>query len=147
VRFRVLGPLEVRSDSGDAVEIGGPRPRPLLAMPVLDAALALGEHFGLITGLRELVEEHPLRERLCGQLMRALYAAGRQAEALAVFEDGRRRLADPSAELAEIHLAVLRGAEPSVHNGLPAQLASFVGREVDLARIARCSVASLARLG
>ncbi len=108
-----------------------------------EAELELGGHRDLVTGLRELVAAHPLRERLRGQLMRALYGSGRQAEALAVFEDARRTLADelgadPSPELAEVHLAVLR-AEPSPANttrpALPAQLTSFVGREEEIDRI------------
>jgi predicted ATPase/DNA-binding SARP family transcriptional activator len=113
----------------------------------VEADLALGQPGPLVPELQSLVEEHPLRERLCGQLMRALYGSGRQAEALAVFEDARRRLADelgadPSPELAAVHLAVLRADESlvpasGVRRGLPAQLTSFVGREDELRRVGK----------
>jgi DNA-binding SARP family transcriptional activator/ABC-type branched-subunit amino acid transport system substrate-binding protein/streptogramin lyase len=59
----------------------------------IDADLALGRERELIGELETLVERHPLRERLRGQLMLALYRAGRQAEALRVYQDGRRHLA------------------------------------------------------
>ncbi|MBM7491258.1 putative ATPase [Micromonospora luteifusca] len=107
----------------------------------VEADLALGAHGALIAELRELVAAHPLRERLRGQLMRALAALGRSAEALAEFEDARHTLAeqlgvDPSAELAAIHLAVLRGEERgSAEPALPSQLTTFVGREEELKRV------------
>jgi predicted ATPase/DNA-binding SARP family transcriptional activator len=92
-----------------------------------------------VADLRALVAAHPLRERLRGLLMRALHATGRQAEALAEFEDTRRLLADelgadPSPELSATHLAILR-AEGPPRAGLPAQLTSFVGRTRELARL------------
>ncbi|MEV4014605.1 BTAD domain-containing putative transcriptional regulator [Nonomuraea angiospora] len=104
-----------------------------------EAALALGEHHAVAAELAELVETHPWRERARALLMRALYAGGRQAEALAAFEQARRFLGDelgvdPSAELAEAHLAILR-AEPAAAPALrrlPAQLTSFVGRSQEL---------------
>ncbi|MEU5883525.1 BTAD domain-containing putative transcriptional regulator [Spirillospora sp. NPDC047279] len=113
-----------------------------------EAELALGE-YGTITALRELAAEHPLRERARGLLMRALYATGRQAEALAVYEDVRAVLAeelgaDPSAELAGVHLAILRGeaerpeaAAPAALTALPAQLTTFVGRDEELRRVGK----------
>ncbi len=93
-----------------------------------------------VTELRTLVAAYPLRERLRGQLMRALHATGRPAEALAEFEDTRRLLADelgtdPSPELAATHLAILRAEQPP-RAGLPAQLTSFVGRVDELAWLA-----------
>lgn len=108
-----------------------------------EAALALGEHHAVAAELTELVEAHPLRERARALLMRALYAGGRQAEALAAYDQARRFLGDelgvdPSAELAEAHLAILR-AEPAAAPALrrlPAQLTSFVGRAEELRELA-----------
>ena len=59
----------------------------------IEADLACGRHAQLATELRTLVRRHPLRERLRGQLMLALYRSGRQAEALDVYAEGRRVLA------------------------------------------------------
>jgi predicted ATPase/DNA-binding SARP family transcriptional activator len=104
-----------------------------------DAELAHGEAQALIPELQELAKAHPLRERLHGLLMRALSGSGRQAEALTAFESIRRTLADelgadPSPELADAHLAVLR-AQPLQVTGIPAQLTSFVGRDDELERV------------
>ncbi|WP_171064327.1 BTAD domain-containing putative transcriptional regulator [Actinomadura soli] len=110
-----------------------------------EARLAIGEAATVVAELRGLVDAQPLRERARALLMRALHGSGRQAEALSVFEDGRRILAeelgaDPSRELADVHLAILRGeiggAEP-IRANLPAQLTSFVGREEELRRVGK----------
>ncbi|MEU7898139.1 BTAD domain-containing putative transcriptional regulator [Nonomuraea sp. NPDC049152] len=76
---------------------------------LLDGSAPAGE---LVAELGGLVRRHPLRERLRGQHMRALAAAGRRAEALEAFEEARRTLAeelgaDPSPELAELHVRLL----------------------------------------
>ncbi len=80
----------------------------------VDAELRLGRGPELVAEVTELAAANPLRERLCGLLMRALYAAGRQADALQTYADIRHTLADqlgvdPSPALAAIHLAILRG--------------------------------------
>ena len=105
-----------------------------------EAELRLGDASEPIERLRELTRAHPLRERAHALLIRALTAAGRHTEALAVFEDVRRTLADelgtdPSTELTDAHLTALR-AEPLRAKAIPAQLASFVGREDELERVA-----------
>ena len=56
----------------------------------IEADLALGRHAELTPELTTLVRRHPLRERLRAQLMLALYRSGRQADALAAFDDARR---------------------------------------------------------
>jgi DNA-binding SARP family transcriptional activator len=106
------------------------------------ADLELGR--GDVVGeLEALVAEHPLRERLRGQLMLAIYRSGRQAEALAAYQEARRALVDelglePGRELRELEQAILRqdpvldpapAAEPA-----PAapDRAEFVGREREL---------------
>ena len=55
-----------------------------------EAALALGEHRESVSGLHTALEENPVRERLWGQLMLALYRSGRQADALETFQQARR---------------------------------------------------------
>ncbi|MEU2333656.1 BTAD domain-containing putative transcriptional regulator [Streptomyces sp. NPDC006654] len=106
----------------------------------IEAELALGGGAELVPELRALLAGRPLSERLYGQLMRALHASGRPAEALTVFEEARRALADhlgadPSPELAELHLELLRGTGPE-RPRLPVQLTRFIGREPELTRIA-----------
>lgn len=78
----------------------------------IDADLKLRRHEDLIGELSALVREHPLRERLRGQLMIALYLGGRQAEALEVYRDGRHILKkdlglEPSPELRRLEAAIL----------------------------------------
>ncbi|WP_204010682.1 BTAD domain-containing putative transcriptional regulator [Sphaerimonospora thailandensis] len=78
-----------------------------------DALLELGEHSPLAGELADLVLRHPLRERLRMAHMRALYGAGRQAEALAGFDEMRALLAeelglDPGTELVALRQAILR---------------------------------------
>jgi DNA-binding SARP family transcriptional activator len=79
----------------------------------IDADLALGENAALVGELELLVRENPLRERLRAALMRALYGAGRQAEALEVYRQTRSMLIDelgiePGPELQELERAILR---------------------------------------
>src|SRR5438067_5827471 len=79
----------------------------------IEAELALGRHAGLIGELEALVREHPLREGLRASLMLALYRAGRQAEALTVYQDARRALVDelglePTRVLQDLEQAILR---------------------------------------
>jgi DNA-binding SARP family transcriptional activator len=80
----------------------------------IDAQLMLENDAELIARLRGLVARHPLRERLWGQLMTALYRSGRQAEALTAFQRLRRQVADelgvePSPQLRRIQQQMLKG--------------------------------------
>src|SRR5205085_1793343 len=94
----------------------------------IDAELELGRVSELVGELEGLVSDHPFRERLLGQLMLALYRAGRQAAALEAFRAARRRFAselgiEPGPQLAQLErqilehdpsLSVERGIRPSV---------------------------------
>src|SRR5262249_54568994 len=78
----------------------------------MDAELARGRHAALVPELEAYVAEHPLRERLRGQLMLALYRCGRQADALEAYRDGRSLLVDelaldPSPALQRLERAIL----------------------------------------
>ncbi|GAB3474245.1 BTAD domain-containing putative transcriptional regulator [Nocardiopsis coralliicola] len=111
-----------------------------------EARIALGRAGEAVADLREHADAHPLRERAWALLIRALGGAGQQAEALDAFAAIRGALAaelgaDPSPELAEAHLAVLRGsaapAPPAPERwGLRHQFTTFVGREGDVRRVA-----------
>jgi DNA-binding SARP family transcriptional activator len=79
----------------------------------IQADLDDGRHSELVGELEGLVEQHPVRERLRGQYMLALYRSGRQAEALEAYQDCRRILVEqlgiePSRELQQLHGAILR---------------------------------------
>jgi predicted ATPase/DNA-binding SARP family transcriptional activator len=134
----------------------------------IEADLALGEGASLVGELRVLVSDDPLAERPRALLMRALYAAGRQAEALEVYHQARELLAsrlgvDPSAQLEQVYLRILRGEEaaatvaprtarttdhsldsertlvsapgPLVASRAPNTLTSFVGRDTEVSRV------------
>jgi DNA-binding SARP family transcriptional activator len=78
----------------------------------IEADLGLGRHGELVPELEALVARDPLRERARGQLMLALYRSGRQGDALDIYRDGARLLADelglrPGPELARLERAIL----------------------------------------
>jgi predicted ATPase/DNA-binding SARP family transcriptional activator len=134
-----------------------------LTEDLADALIGVGGQPDLAE-LAAVARANPLRERLQGALIRALYAAGRQADALEAYERTRHRLADelgidPSPQLEAIHLAVLRQdaavlppSAPSAassteetggpadqlragHGNLRTSLTSFVGREDEVTRV------------
>jgi DNA-binding SARP family transcriptional activator/streptogramin lyase len=79
---------------------------------LIEAKLALGQHARVVAELESLVAEHPLREQLRAQLMLALYGSGRQAEALEVYQEGRRKLLaelglEPGEDLRRLEHAIL----------------------------------------
>lgn len=84
---------------------------------LVELRLTAGESGDLVGELRRLIARHPLRESLWCLLMSALAAAGRQADALAAYQEIREQLreqlgVDPGAELAATHATVLDGATP-----------------------------------
>ncbi len=102
----------------------------------VDAELAVGRHAELLGELEAAVAEHPLRERLVGQLMRALQKSGRQADALATYRTARTVLIDetglePGAELRAVHAEILRGDDWPIHQ-LPADVRVFTGRDASV---------------
>ncbi|GAA2061182.1 transcriptional regulator AfsR [Streptomyces albiaxialis] len=115
----------------------------------LDLDLQVGCHAEAVSELTALTAAHPLRERLRELLMLALYRSGRQAEALAVYADTRRLLADelgvdPRTELSELQQRILEADEELTYQTdaasdtstvtvtrpaqLPATVADFTGR-------------------
>lgn len=130
---------------------------------LMSLRLLTGEAGSVVGELRQLVAEHPLRDSLRISLMRALHRSGRQADALPVYEEGRRMLAeelglDPSPRLREAHADVLRGAtEPAttpvtpdpdghtppdaVRSYLPHDTTDFSGRSAELLEL-RAAMAS-----
>jgi predicted ATPase len=125
----------------------------------VECDLALGRHAELAAEVPGLVAAFPLRERLAGQLMVALYRCGRRGEALAVFDSARHVLAeqlglDPGPQLAQVQADVLAddpalaapagplvaaragtGTGRALPNNLPAQLARFIGRDRELSEV------------
>ncbi|MBD0838593.1 BTAD domain-containing putative transcriptional regulator [Streptomyces sp. TRM68416] len=123
-----------------------------------DLRLAAGEAGTLVPELSVLTARHPLRDALRGSLMLALYRSGRQADALAVYDEGRRLLADelglePGPRLRRLHHEILADA-PRVQregprpvqaaapradrrNYLPRDLPDFTGRATELALLDR----------
>jgi DNA-binding SARP family transcriptional activator/tetratricopeptide (TPR) repeat protein len=116
-----------------------------------EAGLHEGCHERLIPELREVSGRHPLRERFHAQLMLALAGAGRQAEALAAYQEARRVLVgelgvEPGPELRGLRERILAGdaalaapspapgePRPVVPRQLPAGVRSFAGRQAELA--------------
>jgi predicted ATPase/DNA-binding SARP family transcriptional activator len=107
--------------------------------------LAAGRTTGLVGELELLLAEHPYRESLHGRLMRALHAAGRQADALDAYARARQLLSDelglePGAELRELQARILRGeaapAPASRTVDLPLPPTPLVGRELEQAAVA-----------
>ncbi|GIJ21779.1 AfsR/SARP family transcriptional regulator [Micromonospora lutea] len=117
----------------------------------VDVELRLGHAAALLDELAENLDRHPLRERLRGQLMLALAAVGRQADALKLYREGRGLYAEelgiePGAALQELHQRVLAGdlavagserrATVPVR-ALPRAISDFTGRAETIARLVK----------
>jgi DNA-binding SARP family transcriptional activator len=113
-----------------------------------EAALALGEHTEVVGRIRQVLAEHPFRERLWEQLMLSLYRSGRQAEALEAFGQARRGLAEElgvepgpglqrlqAAILAHDHALASLPVAGAPRGRLPAPVTSLVGRQQALAEV------------
>jgi DNA-binding SARP family transcriptional activator len=119
-----------------------------------DAGLAAGMHGELAVELTALVARHPLQERLRGQLMLALYRSGRQGEALARYQEGRRILraelgVEPGPPLKDLQGKILHSAaslaapsptiraeaRQTVPRQLPAGVRHFAGRKSELSQL------------
>ncbi|MBM7859252.1 AfsR/SARP family transcriptional regulator [Lentzea nigeriaca] len=103
----------------------------------VDKAIKEGRHHEVVGELTGYVTQHPTRERLRGALMVALHRSGRQADALRVYDEGRRHLADelgldPGQELKDLHSAILQGDIPAVPRELPKAPEPFVGRRAEI---------------
>jgi WD40 repeat protein/DNA-binding SARP family transcriptional activator len=90
----------------------------------IESLLTIGVHDQVIGELEGLTARHPLRERLWGQLILALYRAGRQAEALGAYQRAREILADelgidPSPDLRKLHARVLQQSPDLDVGGTP----------------------------
>ena len=115
-----------------------------------EANLACGRHAEVVPEVRRLLADHPLQEKLWALLMRALCGAGRQAEALEVYERARKVISaelgvDPGAELRQLHQQILdadsdqavislaipapvQAQPPPPPAQLPADISDFTGR-------------------
>jgi DNA-binding SARP family transcriptional activator/class 3 adenylate cyclase len=118
-----------------------------------DALLALGHASDLVPALEVAVSTDPMRERLWGQLMLALYRSGRQADALRAFQRAREALVDelgiePGSALRDLEAAILTQDDHRLRSGsasdqpvvaLPAALDTagslLIGRDEELARL------------
>ncbi|MET7281656.1 BTAD domain-containing putative transcriptional regulator [Kribbella sp. NPDC005582] len=110
-----------------------------------DAEIERGRGAQLVSELTDLVATHPVRERLVGALMRALSMSGRDSEALLVYQRTRDALVDtlgvdPSPELSELHVALLRGEsvrreEPKRETNLRTELTSYIGKAADIKEV------------
>ena len=141
-RGRALADLESEPSLGRETE--RLEERRLLALEGrIDADLELGGSSELVSELERLVAEHPFRERLLGQLMLALYRAGRQADALAAFRAGRQRLAaelglEASPDLRELERRIL------AHDPMLGALASRPARRSPRITRTRAAAAAIA---
>lgn len=119
------------------------------------AELACGHATVIVPELVELAGRHPMREQLQGLLMTALYQAGRQADALEVYQRTRGALVEqlglePGNELQRLEHAILTGdpmlaspGSPSIAPAqLPADINDFTGREAQLATLAQLAGAA-----
>ncbi|GAA3460135.1 BTAD domain-containing putative transcriptional regulator [Saccharothrix longispora] len=125
----------------------------------VEAELELGRHLELVGELRQLVTEHPFRERLVDHMVRALYRSGQRADALEAYQRFHRRVVDelgidPGPGLRLLHEQVLRD-DPSLSSPgvaeqvvpprvgvvvpaqLPAAATGFIGRDEELAWLDR----------
>ncbi|RSM48750.1 tetratricopeptide repeat protein [Amycolatopsis balhimycina DSM 5908] len=138
----------IHGDWADRVRTTWHRRRLDAAVRWGELELRLGRPGAVIAAMPELAAEYPLAEPLEALLMRALHAAGRDAEAVDRYAAVRRRLADalgtdPGPELRTLHAALLRGELPSAPSAAPAAAPAqlppdtpgFAGRESALRRL------------